>query len=90
MAAEKQLLDELRIHRDDAPRLKTPRWLLLGISVVLVLLAGIWWQRTTRASSVRTATVRESAGGSGGHVLNASGTSPRGAAPPFPQKLRAR
>src|SRR5713226_9203496 len=74
MAAEKELLDELRIHRDDAPRMKTPRWLLLGISVVLVIAAGIWWQRTTRAASVRTAPVREIAGGGGARgVLNASG-----------------
>jgi HlyD family secretion protein len=74
MAAEKELLDELRIHRDDAPRMKTPRWLLLGISVVLVLLAGFWWQRTTRAAAVRTAPVREAGGGGGARgVLNASG-----------------
>jgi RND family efflux transporter MFP subunit len=74
MAAEKELLDELRIHRDDAPRMKTPRWLLLGISVILVLLAGLWWQRTTRAAAVRTAPVREaSGGGSARGVLNASG-----------------
>jgi RND family efflux transporter MFP subunit len=74
MAAEKELLDELRIHRDDSSRLKTPRWLLLGISVVMVLGAGIWWQRTTRAASVRTAPVREvTGGGSARGVLNASG-----------------
>ena len=74
MAAEKELLNELRIHRDDAPRMKTPRWLLLGISVLLVLLAGFWWQRTTGAAAVRTAPVREVSGGGGARgVLNASG-----------------
>jgi RND family efflux transporter MFP subunit len=73
MAAEKELLNELRIHREDAPRPRTPRLLLLGISVVMVLLAGVWWQRTTRAASVRTAAVREAAGGGAHGVLNASG-----------------
>ena len=73
MAAQKELLEELRIRRDDAPRQKTPRWLLLGIAAVIVLVTGFWWQRTMRAATVRTAPVRESSAGGSGRVLNASG-----------------
>jgi RND family efflux transporter MFP subunit len=69
------LLKELRIDREAAPRRARGRWLVVGLGVLLVLAAGAWLVRARLAPpAVRTATVRAAAtAGGAGSVLDASG-----------------
>src|SRR5262245_38482094 len=74
--AEGRRLEELRIDRSQSPE-PGPwprRLLLLGLSILLVGIAG-WWFLGGRRIVVETATVAEArgAGGSGPSVLDASG-----------------
>jgi RND family efflux transporter MFP subunit len=69
------LLKELRIDREAAPRRSRARWLIVGAAVLLVLGAAAWLARGRLAApTVRTVTVRASAApGGAGSVLDASG-----------------
>jgi RND family efflux transporter MFP subunit len=69
------LLKELRIDREVAPRRARGRWLVIGVGVLLLLAAGGWLLRARLAPPVvRTVTVRAAAtAGGASSVLDASG-----------------
>jgi len=75
MASENPTLDQLRIHRPDAPA-RPPRTALIAIAAAIVLggLGVTWWLTRAPVVAVRTAEARASARASGDRtVLNASG-----------------
>jgi RND family efflux transporter MFP subunit len=68
------LLKELRIDRDTAPRRSRRRWLVVAVVVLLALAAGAWLGRARLAQpTVRTVAARASSTGGAGSVLDASG-----------------
>lgn len=75
MTQNKDLLKELRIDRTSQEARRKGRWVwpLAALPLLLLAAGGWWWLGSPRADVVRTAPVRESAGGRGGVVLNASG-----------------
>ena len=75
MSLAKSSLDELRIHRPAGPHSRPNPWpIVIGIVVVLVIVALVFWRSGTGALEVQTAAARAvSASGSGRTVLNASG-----------------
>jgi len=75
MPAEKQLLEELRIERKAPPR-RSPWRVAIALAVpavLLILTAGFFWLKASRAPEVTVAVVREETAGSAATVLNASG-----------------
>jgi RND family efflux transporter MFP subunit len=71
----RDLLDQLRIDRDDRPRRSRGRWLALALGLVLVV-GGLAWFGLARSAppSVRTAVARAAPRGpASGSVLDASG-----------------
>jgi len=74
MANQKDLLEELRIDRRDAPR-RGGAWVWLAVVVIVVAVAawGAWKYRAARPVLVRAATVEQVQAGRAETVLNASG-----------------
>jgi RND family efflux transporter MFP subunit len=83
MDSKTELLDQLRIDRTQSPQQQGPgirwRWVIIGILVVLVGVAGVWAFRLSEAGiPVHTAIARAVAGNAGGvsaggSLLDASG-----------------
>jgi len=75
MPAEKNLLEELRIERKEVRRGSPWRMAIALVipAILMVLTAGFFWLKTSRAPEVRTATVREEGPAGSATVLNASG-----------------
>ncbi len=68
------LLKELRIDRDAAPRRSRRRWLVVAVILLLALAVGAWLARARLAPPiVRTVAARASSTGGAGSVLDASG-----------------
>src|SRR4030095_2097804 len=85
MGTEKSTLDELRIDRSTQTDKPFPKWLMIVVLFLVVAGAVAWGFLRSKPVEVRTALVRDAAGGTGGNgartVLNASGyvTARRGA-----------
>lgn len=76
MSPDKQTLDDLRIHRGDAPRRAISGGLILILLLIVAIVAAIvWWFMRPKVPVVRTVVVREAAAGSNGErtLLNGSG-----------------
>ncbi len=75
MDSPKPTLDDLRIERRHHPNSKLGIWpAVIGLGVVLLAAAVVWWLMRPKAVEVRTAMAREMAGNGGERtVLNASG-----------------
>ncbi len=74
MGPDKTSLDQLRIHRDNAPEAKSRVGLILTILVLLVVIGiAAWWFNRPKVAEVRTIVIRQSAGGGEKTLLNASG-----------------
>jgi len=75
MTPDPNAVDQLRIHRPEAPS-RAPRTALIAVAIVIVLVAfgTTWWLTRSPAIPVHTVAARESARGGGDRtVLNASG-----------------
>jgi RND family efflux transporter MFP subunit len=73
---QKPTLDDLRIERSEKTKSPTRIWLVvLGIAILMVAAAVVWWLKRPQAIEVRTVLARDAASGSGVErtVLNASG-----------------
>ena len=73
---QKPTLDDLRIERSEKTKSPTRIWLVvLGIAILMVAAALVWWLKRPQAIEVRTVLARDAASGSGVErtVLNASG-----------------
>jgi len=75
MEPQKPALDDLRIRRNDEPESKTRiRPVAIGVFVLVLAAAVIWWLTRPRGIEVHTAVAREISAAGGDHtVLNASG-----------------
>jgi HlyD family secretion protein len=77
MGTEKSTLDELRIDRSTQTDKPFPKWLMIVVLFLVVAGAVAWGFLRSKPVEVRTALVRDAAGGTGGNgartVLNASG-----------------
>ncbi|MDH3283680.1 MAG: efflux RND transporter periplasmic adaptor subunit, partial [Acidobacteriota bacterium] len=73
--SKRELLKNLRIERDAAPRRRPRFWLPVSVVILAVAVIGIGWRFASSgsAASVRTITVRESVAQGAATVLNASG-----------------
>ena len=75
MDSPKPTLDDLRIKRSDQPESNSRVWpVAIGIFILILAAAVVWWLTRPNAIEVRTAVAREIASGGGERtVLNASG-----------------
>ncbi len=74
MSPDKQMLDELRIDRGNAPRGRISSAVVLIAAVVVASAAGLfWWNHRSGAVVVRTVVVQEAIAGGQKTLLNASG-----------------
>src|SRR5205809_3422743 len=74
MSPDKQTLDELRINRPDARRIRPRAGFVVVVLAVLATVAGaVWWFNRPKAAVVRTILVQETASGGQKTLLNASG-----------------
>jgi HlyD family secretion protein len=75
MDAQKPTLDDLRIKRSDKPESNSRIWpVTIGVCVLVLATAVVWWLTRSKAIEVHTVVAREIASGGGERtVLNASG-----------------
>ena len=75
MSSPKPTLDDLRIERSPEPERSSPFWpLAIGVLVVVLVVAGVWWLKRPAAIPVRTVLARAAAADGAEHtVLNSSG-----------------
>jgi HlyD family secretion protein len=75
MSSPKPTLDDLRIERSPEPEPTSQFWpVAIGILVLALVMAVVWWLKRPAPVSVRTVVVREAAGdGTERTVLNSSG-----------------
>ena len=74
MSPDKQTLDELRINRPDAPRIRPRAGFVVVVLAVLATVAGaVWWFNRPKALVVRTIVAQQTADGGQKTLLNASG-----------------
>ena len=74
MSPDKQTLDELRINRPDARRIRPRAGFVVVVLAVLATVAGaVWWFNRPKAVVVRTIVAQQTADGGQKTLLNASG-----------------
>ena len=74
MSPDKQTLDELRINRPDARRIRPRAGFVVVVLAVLATVAGaVWWFNRPKALVVRTIVAQQTADGGQKTLLNASG-----------------
>jgi len=74
MSSPKPTLDDLRIERSPEPESSSRFWrIAIGILLLALVVAAVWWLKRPGAVPVRTALAREATGGIERTVLNASG-----------------
>ena len=75
MSSPKPTLDDLRIERNHEPESTSRFWpVAIGLLLLALVVAAVWWLKRPGAILVRTVLARESAGnGIERTVLNASG-----------------
>jgi RND family efflux transporter MFP subunit len=75
MSSPKPTLDDLRIERSPEPEPGSRfRWVVIGVVLLALVAAAVWWRGQAGAIQVRTVPVRDAAGnGIERTVLNASG-----------------
>src|SRR5205809_4963868 len=74
MSPDKQTLDELRINRPDARRIRPRAGFVVVVLAVLATVAGaVWWFNRPKAAVVRTIVAQQTADGGQKTLLNGSG-----------------